>query len=190
MNRNPTPIEISSAKLTESAIGIENQYRQQQGLDAYSHVIEHANKRTAAFDKKVLASHDGVIEHKKGDLVQVQDSHLDFTLATEVKLLPHWGPPHRIVDCIRNSYQLEMIQGLPMGMAVCARRLQQFVPHLGTTLGNEQLEIKAWRVGLSGEVMEGLDLEEEGDQDEGEVEDVILGDRETGVEVGHVWLGG
>ena len=48
------------------------------------------------------------------------------------------------------------------------------------------MEIKAQRVGLPDKVMEGLDLEEEGDRDEGEVKDVVLGDHETGVEVVYV----
>lgn len=104
VNTNETPLEISSSELVEAAIAIQNKYVAQQGIDAYSHIVEHANKRKAAFDKKVLGSRDGVIEFKKGDLVQVRDSKLDFTLATEAKLLPRWGSPHRIVDCIRNSY--------------------------------------------------------------------------------------
>ena len=100
VNTTPIPIKISSAEFTESAIGIKNQCRQQQGLDAYSHV-EHTNKRKATFDKKVSASHDGVIEYRKGDLMQVWDSCLDFTLATEAKLL---SPLHCIANCICNSY--------------------------------------------------------------------------------------
>jgi len=39
-----TPLEISSSELTESAIGIQNQYTEQQNLDAYSHMVEHATR--------------------------------------------------------------------------------------------------------------------------------------------------
>lgn len=124
VNTNPTPVEISSSELTESAIGIKNQYKEQQGLDAYSHIVEHANKRKATFNKKVLASRDRVIKYRKGDLVQVQDSNLDLTLTTEVKLLPHWGPPHHITNCIHNSYWLETIQGLPIRGTVSMRQLR------------------------------------------------------------------
>ncbi|KIM72085.1 hypothetical protein PILCRDRAFT_25008, partial [Piloderma croceum F 1598] len=55
--------------------------------------VEHANKWKAAFDKRVQASRDGVIEYKKGDLVQIRDSKLNLGLATESKLLPRWGAP-------------------------------------------------------------------------------------------------
>jgi len=81
VNTTETPLEISSSELTESAIGIQNQYTEQQNLDAYSHMVEHANKRKAAFDKKVNASRDGIIEYKKGDLVQICNSKLDLTVA-------------------------------------------------------------------------------------------------------------
>ena len=81
VNTTETPLEISSSELTESAIWIQNQYTEQQNLDAYSHMVEHANKRKTAFDKKVNASRDGIMEYKKGDLVQIRNSKLDLTVA-------------------------------------------------------------------------------------------------------------
>jgi len=179
VNTSETPIAISSEELSEASVGIQNEYMGQQNLDAYSHILEHANKRKAAFDKKVLASRDGVVEYKKGDLVQIRDSKLDFTLATEAKLLPRWGAPHRVVDCIRNSYRLQTIQGLPVSGVISARRLRRFTPRPGTELEREQAEIEMRRVGVPDEVMEGLDFEEEGDRDEGEVDDVVLGEQEA-----------
>jgi len=179
VNTSETPITVSSEELAEASIAIQNEYVAQQNLDAYSHILDHANKRKAAFDKKVLASRDGVIEYKKGDLVQIRDSKLDFTLATEAKLLPRWGAPHRVVDCIRNSYRLQTIQGLPVSGVVSARRLRRFIPRPGTELEHEQIEIEMGRVGIPDEVMEGLDYEEEeGDRDEGEVDDIVLGEGE------------
>ena len=179
VNTSETPITVSSEELAEASIAIQNEYVAQQNLDAYSHILDHANKRKAAFDKKVLASRDGVIEYKKGDLVQIRDSKLDFTLATEAKLLPRWGAPHRVVDCIRNSYRLQTIQGLPVSGVVSARRLRRFIPRPGTELEREQIEIEMGRVGIPDEVMEGLDYEEEeGDWDEGEVDDIVLGEGE------------
>ncbi|KAJ6570797.1 hypothetical protein B0H10DRAFT_2237647 [Mycena sp. CBHHK59/15] len=113
VNTNDTPLEISTSELAENEVGLQNAYLEQQTLDAYSHVVEHAIKRKEAFDKRVMNSGDGVIEYKKGDLVQILDSSLDLTLSTESKILPCWGQPHRVVDCIRNSYRLETIHGLP-----------------------------------------------------------------------------
>src|SRR5882762_1246570 len=177
VNTTETPLEISSSELTESAIGIQSQYTEQQNLDAYSHMVEHANKRKAAFDKKVNASRDGIIEYKKGDLIQIRNSKLDLTVATESKLLPQWGAPHHVVDCIWNSYRLETIQGLPVAGTVSARRLRRFVPRTGTELAREQLGRESTRENVPDEAMEGLDFEEdEGDREEGDVEDVVLAD--------------
>ena len=105
---------VSSAKLAEADIRIQNQYVTQQNLDTYSHIVKHAAKQKAAFNHKVELSCNGVIEYGKGDLVQIRDSRLDLTLATEAKLLPHWGAPHQVVDQRHNLYQLETVQGLPI----------------------------------------------------------------------------
>ena len=87
VNTSETPVEISSKELAKSSITIQNQYTVQQSLDAYSHIVDHANKQKAKFDKAVLTSKDGIIEYLKGDLVQIWDSKLDFTVATESKIL-------------------------------------------------------------------------------------------------------
>ena len=71
VNTVTTPVEISGSELKEASIAIQNDYVSQQRLDAYSHIVEHANKRKIAFDKRVQASKDGVIEYKKGDLIQI-----------------------------------------------------------------------------------------------------------------------
>jgi hypothetical protein len=58
--------------------------------------------------------------------------------------------------------------------------LCRFVPRPGTELEREQAEIERSWVGAPDEVMEGLDFEEEdGDRDEGEVDDVVLGEQEV-----------
>jgi hypothetical protein len=85
-----------------------------------------------SFDKKVNGSRDGVIEYKKGNLVQVHTSKLDLTVSTESKLLSQWGVPHHVVDCIWNSYCLEMIQGLAVAGTVSAQRLWSFMLQPGT----------------------------------------------------------
>ena len=124
VNTAETLVSVSCEELVEAEVKIQNQYAAQQNLDAYSHIMDHANQCKAAFDHKVVASRDGVIEFKKGDLVQVQDSKLDFTVATEAKLLPCWGTPHCIVGQVCNSYCLETIQGLPIVGLVSACHLQ------------------------------------------------------------------
>jgi hypothetical protein len=55
----------------------------------------------------------------------------------------------------------------------------RFVPREGTALACEQLELESRRISAPNEVIEGLDFEEDQvDQEEGVVEDVVLGDRE------------
>jgi hypothetical protein len=72
-----------------------------------------------------------------------------------------------------------MIQGLPVAGMVSVRRLHWFVPREGTALGREQLELVSKQIGAPDEVMEGLEFEEdEVDQEEGVVEDMVLGEGE------------
>ena len=71
VNTAETPVNISCEELPEAEAKIQNQYAAQQNLDAYPNIVDHANKCKVAFDCKVVASWDGVIEFKKGDLVQV-----------------------------------------------------------------------------------------------------------------------
>ena len=79
------------------------------------------------------------------------------------------------MDQRRNSYQLETVQGLPVGGMFSARRLRRFIPRPGTELAMQQLEIESKQVGVPDELMEGLDFEEdEMDGEEGTVEDVVL----------------
>jgi hypothetical protein len=51
VNTVTMPIEISSSELVEGSITIQNDYVGQQQLDAYLHIVEHAIKWKAAFDK-------------------------------------------------------------------------------------------------------------------------------------------
>jgi hypothetical protein len=52
--------------------------------------------------KKLPKSRDGVVEYKKGDLVQIQNASLE-TASSDAKFRLTWGTPHRVVDFIRNS---------------------------------------------------------------------------------------
>lgn len=104
---------------------------------------EHAAKCKVAFDHKVASSHNRVINYKRGDLVQIHDLRLDLTLSMEAKLLPHWGTPHWVVGQQRNSYQLEIVQGLPIGGMFIVQCLWIFIPRPGTKLAMQQLEIES-----------------------------------------------
>ena len=62
VNTNSTPLDISTSELTKASITIQNEYVVQQNIDVYSHIVEHTNKRKAAFNKRVTSSRDGVIK--------------------------------------------------------------------------------------------------------------------------------
>ena len=104
VNTSKTPMEVSSSILPPSAIDTHMAYAAQQRLDRYAEAVHHAIWRKAAFDCKVLKSKAGVVEFKKGQLVQVYRDKLALTLSTEHKLAPLWSSPHRITERILNSY--------------------------------------------------------------------------------------
>ena len=62
INTPKTLIEISCRELAEAEIRIQNNYVAQQSFNIYSYIVEHTIKCKAAFDHKVTASWDGVIE--------------------------------------------------------------------------------------------------------------------------------
>ena len=96
-------------------------------------------------------------------------------MATEAKLLPRWGTPHRIVDQVWNSYRLETIQGLPIAGLVSACRLRRFTPRPGTLLVEEQMWLEFGRVAELDVPMESVTFNEDvADEEEGEVDDVML----------------
>ena len=90
-------------------------------------------------------------------------------VATEVKLLPHWGAMHHIVNQNHNLYCLVMVQGLPVAGMVSTCCLRQFVPRSGTLLVEEQLRLELERTVEPDVPMEGLDFNEDAvDQEEGQ----------------------
>ena len=73
-------------------------------------------------------------------------SDLDFTLATERKLLPKFSAPRRVVSRNKNSYQRETLEGFPIAGKFSSRRLRQFLPRQGTELERTQARIEEeWR---------------------------------------------
>jgi hypothetical protein len=109
----------------------------------------------------------GEVVFEQGQLVQVYHSDLDYTFKTERKILPKWSQPHRISKRLRNSYELENLDGSPISGTFSARRLQAFIPREGTKLAVEQRELER-------KLAEETDvdkLEETHDAEDEEVED-------------------
>jgi hypothetical protein len=139
------PTEISAAP-TPGEVETQMAYVDQHRFDGYSQIIEHAERRKATFDRQVLAHSPREVVFRAGDLVQVYRSDLDFTFATERKLLPKFSAPRRVVNRNKNSYQLETLEGFPIAGKFSSRRLRQFIPRQGTELERTQAVIeKEWR---------------------------------------------
>jgi hypothetical protein len=142
VNTSKTPIEVSSSFLPPSDIDTHMTYTAQQRLDGYAEAVHHAVRRKAAFDRRVTKSRAGVVEFKKGELVQVYKNKLALTLSTERKLTPMWSPPCRVAEHLLNSYRLETLDRTPMEGLFNARHLRIFIPREGTELAVQQKEFE------------------------------------------------
>jgi len=128
----------STLRLTDTSTHMA--YVAQQQLDGYDAIVRHTLKRKMAFDKRVLARSPREVLFSKGQLVQFFYSALNATLDAKHKIWPRWSPPCRIAEQLRNSYQLETLEGTPMSGEFHARRLRAFIPRPGTRLAEEQEE--------------------------------------------------
>ena len=146
VNTTPTPAREITSEPTAEEVHTQMAYVNHQWFNGYSQMVDHALRRKAAFDKQVLSHSPREVIFRSGDLVQVYRSDLDFTFKSERKLLPKFSAPRRVVNRNKNSYQLETLEGLPIGGRFSSRRLRLFVARKGTELEEVQSAIeKEWR---------------------------------------------
>ena len=93
VNTPPTPLSISGSELTPKKSETQMAYVAQQRLDGYDAIVRHAVSRKGAFDRRMLTKKPGQVIFKRGQLVQIYRSDLDYTFKTERKLLPKWSQP-------------------------------------------------------------------------------------------------
>ena len=117
-------------------------YMDQHWFDGYLQIVNYAQRRKTAFDKRVLAHPPQEVTFKAGDLVQVYCSDLDITILSDRKLPPNFSAPHRVVNRNQNSYQLEMLEGFPIAGKFSSRRLCRFIPRQGMELDRTQAAIE------------------------------------------------
>jgi hypothetical protein len=103
----------------------------------------------------------GEVSFRKGSLVQIYQSNLDYTFKTERKLMPKWSQPYRVRKRIWNAYLLEQPDGTPIKGGFSVRRLHAFMPRRGSQLEKDQEE---W------------EEQHSDDQDEDKLEDELRGD--------------
>ena len=124
---------------TEQDISIHFALAEQQRLDSYAAIVDHAVKRKAAFDTKLRERAPKNVVFQPGDLVQIHATEHVHTLSSIKKLIPMWSAPHRVVTKHRNSYTLETLSGLPLSGLYNSRRLRTFLPREGTKLAATEL---------------------------------------------------
>jgi hypothetical protein len=124
--------------LGQDDVGLQMAYVDQQRIDGYAAIVDHAVKRKAAFDKDVLHRAPRCILFRAGQLVQVYRSDLDFSFKSERKLEPKWSAPRRVVSRVQNSYRIATLEGLPIAGLFSSRRLRRFLPRSGTILADVQ----------------------------------------------------
>jgi hypothetical protein len=156
---NPEAVHLP----TETDLAIHMAYAEQMRLDGWSCAVDHAARRKAIFDAKVLSRAPREVIFKTGQLVQVYRSDLINVFSSERKLVPFWSPPRRVVSRIRNSYVLETLDSTPLSGTFNARRLRIFEPREGTKLATaEALRPERDNCGETGEQV-GLETGDEVD---------------------------
>jgi hypothetical protein len=184
VNTRPTSTDETLIAPTVDEVEMQMAYIDHQRFDGYAQIVDHASRRKTAFDKQVLSRPPHEVVFRAGDLVQVYRSDLDFTFATERKILPKFSAPRRVINRNKNSYQLETLEGFPIAGKFSSRRLRLFVPRKGTELEGLQAAIeKEWRDReemedrVEGSEREGGNDEagdEEGDRENEEGEEPVL----------------
>jgi hypothetical protein len=107
---NPEAIELPSADEVATHLALV----EQQHLDGYSAIVEHAVRRKNKFNMKLLQRAPREVVFKTGDLVQTHATQWVRTFAAIKKLTPMWSPPRHVVTRKLNSYTLETLDGEPM----------------------------------------------------------------------------
>jgi hypothetical protein len=162
INTSRTPVDEAATEPTEESIALQMAYIDQQRLDGYSQMVDHAHKRKAEFDAKVHSRAPREVIFRAGWLVQVYRSDLDYTFKSIRKIEPKWSAPRRVVSRTRNSYTLETLEGLPISGRFSARRLRRFIPRTGTALAEAQLAVEV-ELGMAEEAADRVGDEEEDD---------------------------
>jgi RNase H-like domain found in reverse transcriptase/Reverse transcriptase (RNA-dependent DNA polymerase) len=91
---DPASIPLPS----DEDIAIHMAHTEQLRLDGLACAVDHAVRRKATFDKKVLQKAPREVIFKPGQLVQVYRSDLTNVFASERKLTPFWSPPCRVLS--------------------------------------------------------------------------------------------
>ena len=107
---------------------------EQQWLDGYATIVDHAVKCKDIFNAKLQQHAPQNVVFQPGDLVQIHATEWICTFTSIKKLIPMWSIPHCVKTRQLNSCTLETISGLPLVGVYNARQLPAFEPCKGTKL--------------------------------------------------------
>jgi hypothetical protein len=125
---------------TEQEVALHLALVEQQHLDGYAAIVDHAIKRKGIFDAKLRQRAPRIVVFQPGDLIQVHATEWIRMFAAIKKLTPMWSIPHRVKTRLLNSYTLETLEGLPLTGIYNTRRLRAFTPRVGTKLAASEME--------------------------------------------------
>jgi len=108
---------------TEQEVALHLALVEQQHLNGYAAIIDHAVKCKNIFDAKLCQQAPRNVIFQPGDLVQVHATEWVQTFATIKKLIPMWSIPHHVKTKQLNSYTLETLTGLPLAGIYNSRHL-------------------------------------------------------------------
>lgn len=179
----PNPENITESSETDIAIHLA--YVEQQRLDSYAAIINHAAKQKRVFNGKVLKRAPWEVVFNKDDLVQVHQNDMVHTMSTIKKLILMWSTPWHITSCKLNSCTLETLNGTPLSSLFNVQRLWLFVSHKGTKLAAMETvrrnRVDGEEVSNDAMIGNGMGLREEMEVEEQENEDLdsdLEGDKE------------
>ncbi|TFY74308.1 hypothetical protein EWM64_g9704 [Hericium alpestre] len=143
VNTPPSTIAEATSVIRPGDADTHIAYVVQQHLDGYEAIIKHVLHHKSAFDRQLLQRHSGEVLFYNGQLVQIYQNQLEFTVSSNSKLQAKWTPPHCIASRLRNAYKVVTLDGQPAkGTPISARHLRAFMPRPGSVLETEQHEFE------------------------------------------------
>jgi len=96
INTPQTDLANCTSAIQLSDANVHMAYVTQQRLDSYEAIVQHAVKRKAVFDKRVLACSPREVIFSAAQLIQFFYSNQHNMLEARHKVILKWSPPHCI----------------------------------------------------------------------------------------------
>jgi hypothetical protein len=127
VNTLKTEPDTAQTESSTQEAAIHMAYVEQQCINGYEAMVKHAMARKCTFNKHMWKT-SGETIFKKGQLIQVYCSNLDYMFKTEHKVTPKWSQPYRVTKCIWNAYKLAQLDRAPIEGEFSMQKLHAFNP--------------------------------------------------------------